>query len=97
MRILGTERLYFHTPEAHTNQYITKRPITFDSCSVEPKFARFEAISILHIMPAQRGSQGLAGLSHRSLSASQETDDPQLERQYGGFKTLRIWALLSTN
>ena len=79
MRILGTEKLYFHTPEAHTNQqYITKHPVTFNSCPIEPKFARFEGIRILHTMPAQRRSQGLAGLSHRSLSAPQETDDPQL-------------------
>ena len=61
MAKLGTEKLYFHTPEAHTNQqYIPKHPITFNPCPIEPKFAHFEAISILHTMPPQRRSQGLA-------------------------------------
>ena len=47
MRILGTEKLYFHTPEAHTNQqYIPKHPITSNSCPAELKWKRLKAISI---------------------------------------------------
>ena len=44
-------------------------------------------------MPAQRRSQGLADLSHRSSSALQETDDPQLEGQYGGFKCVNLGSI----
>ena len=44
-------------------------------------------------MPAQHRSQGLADLSHRSFSALQETDDPQLEGQYGGFKCVNLGSI----
>ena len=57
MGILGTEKLHFHTPEAHTNQqYIPKHPITFNSCPVELKLKRLKAFNILHTMLPQRRS-----------------------------------------
>ena len=47
MIVLGAGKLFFHTPEAHTNQqYISKHPITSNSCPVELKLKRLKAISI---------------------------------------------------
>ena len=61
MRISLKKKFIFHTPKPHTNQqYISKHPVIFNSCLIEPKFAHSKAVSMLHIKPPQRRSQSLA-------------------------------------
>ena len=71
MRLLGTERLYFHTPEAHTNQqYIPKHPQFVPN---RAQIRAFEAIVLpfeLRVIGFLRGAERSVGRGSEALTTA---------------------------
>ena len=84
----------FHISGPHETdqQYIRNHSITFNSCPIDPKFAYFEAISILNIMFTQDRNQGLAA-AFPTFQRFQKIDDSQLKKQYDDFKCVNIGSI----